>query len=255
MVEGKITQINARRDPHYDLLWVNGISDLQRGKLPLEVFGEDKTRVGGTSFATTLDGSWGPYPAHVMLHKISPQKLTIILETPDGEQTLDKQVFAWEGFPKTQPLTIPQTSFQAEPKISIVDLVSKLNNSLRKVLLKDPEREFDIHDAFEQLLAGTNYEGKFTRDAESIPTSGRSYKKPDFVIDELNLALEIKFCNSKQKSKDIVEEMNADIYPYKKRYQNIIFLVYDFGGFIIDKDEFVDDFHTRTGVRVVIVKH
>ena len=48
--------------------------------------------------------------------------------------------------------------------------------------------------------------------------------------------------------------MNADIRPYNKKYKNIIFLVYDLG-FILDKDEFVSDFHIISNVQVVIVKH
>lgn len=252
MVEGRIININPRREPHYDLLYVSGISDLQRDKLSFDVIGQDGAKVGGNNFATKLDGSWGPVTGG-MLHKIVPQKLTIILKTNDGKETLDTQVYAWEGFPKTKPLTISQDTLKAEPKISIVDLISKLDKSLRKVILKDPTKEYDIHDAVEQLFAGTNYEGKFTRDAESIPTSGKSYRKPDFVIDELNLALEVKFCDSKDDVKKIIDEMNADIHPYKKKYQDIIFLVYDLG-FIIDVDEFVNDFHSISNVRVVIVK-
>lgn len=253
MVKGKIIYINPQRDPLYDLLWINGISDLQRGKLSIEVYGEDMKRVGGTSFATKIDGSWGSFPAGVMLHKILPQKLTILLETHDGEQTLDKQVYAWEGFPKTKPLTIPQNSFQAEPKISIVDLVSKLEKSLRKVVFVKPTKEFDIHDAIEQLLAGTNYEDTYTRDAESIVYSGRAFT-PDFVFEELKLALEVKFCDDKKDVRNIIEEMNADIHPYTKKYPNVVFLVYDLG-FIQDEDEFVSDFHKKSGVRIIIIKH
>ena len=253
MVEGKIIEINPKRDPHYDLLWVKGISDLQRGKLSLEVFGEDKNRLGGTSFATKLDGSWGSIPAGVMLHKTLPQKLTVLLETHDGEQTLDKQDYAWEGFPKTQPLTIPQNSFQAEPKISIVDLVSKLEKSLRKVVFEKPSKEYDVHNTIEQLLAGTNYEGTYTRDAESIVYSGRGFT-PDFVFEELQLALEVKFCDDKKDVNHIIEEMNADIHPYTKKYPNVIFLVYDLG-FIQDEEEFISDFHKKSGIRIIIIKH
>ena len=48
--------------------------------------------------------------------------------------------------------------------------------------------------------------------------------------------------------------MNADIHPYTKKYPNVIFLVYDLG-FIQDEDEFVSDFHKKSGVRIIIIKH
>lgn len=252
MVKAKFNQINSVRDPHNDLLSVSVISDLERGRLTVNVIGESGDRLGGTSFQTGIDGT--RKIDFMPLQEISPQQFTLQLTQKGETEILDEKIFEWKGFEKSKPITFPQDLLNAQPKISIADLISKLDNSLRKVVLKKPEKEFDIHDAFEQLLAGTNYEGAFTRDAESIPTSGRSYKKPDFVIDELSLAVEIKFCNSKQKSKDIVEEMNADIRPYNKKYQNIIFLVYDLG-FILDKDEFVSDFHIIPKVQVVIVKH
>lgn len=251
MVEGKFKQIRPIRDSYNDLLFVSVVSDLERGRLSVNVIGESGDRLGGTSFQTGIDGT--REISFLPLQKIPPQQFRLQL-TPKGEtEILDEKIFEWNGLKKSKPITLPQELLNAQPQISVADLINKLDNSLRKVVLKKPEKEFDIHDAIEQLFAGTNYEGKFTRDAESIPTSGRSYKKPDFVIDELNLALEVKFCHSKQKSKDIVEEMNADIRPYNKKYQNIIFLVYDLG-FILDEDEFVRDFHTIPKVHVVIVK-
>jgi len=251
MVVGKFKQIRPIRDSYNDLLFVSVVSDLERGRLSVNVIGESGDRLGGTSFQTGIDGT--REISFLPLQKIPPQQFRLQLTPRDETEILDEKIFDWKGFEKSQPITIPQNLLNAEPEISIADLINKLDNSLRKVVLKKPEKEFDIHDAIEQLLAGTNYEGKFTRDAESIPTSGRSYKKPDFVFEELSLALEAKFCNSKKDSKDIVEEMNADIHPYKKRYQNIIFLVYDLG-FILDEDEFVSDFHIIPNVRVVIVK-
>lgn len=251
MVKGKITGIRAHRDPHYDLLYVSGLSDLQRGKLSIDVFGEDGKKVYGNSFATKLDGSWGPVNGG-MLHKIPTQKLTVVLKTRDQKETLDKEIFTWEGFEKTKPLSIPQNALKAEPEISIADLINKIEKSLRKAVFGRPEREFDIHKAIEQLLAGTNYEDTYTRDIEGIKFSSRSYK-PDFIFEELKLSLEVKFCDDKKDIQKIIEEMNADIQPYKKRFPSIIFVVYDLG-FIQNEDEFVSDFHKIPDVRVIIIK-
>jgi len=252
MAVGKFNQIIPFRDPHNDHLQVYGVSDLERGRLSVEVIGDAGNRLGGTSFQTKIDGTWGPITA-VILQEIPPQKFTLRLTPKGGEEILDEQIFEWKGLEKTKPITLPQELLNAEPKISIADLISKIDKSLRKILLKVPEKEFDVHDAVEHLLTGTNYEGKFTRDQQSIPTSGRSFRKPDFVFEELNLALEVKFCDSKNDVKKIIEEMNADFIPYKKNYQNIIFLVYDVG-FIVDEDDFASDLRSELNVHVIIVK-
>ena len=253
MVEGKFKQIRPIKDSYNDLLFVSVVSDLERGRLTVDVIGESGDRLGGISFQTGIDGT--RQISFMPLQEIPPQQFTLQL-TPKGETTiLDEKTFEWKGLEKSKPITFPQDLLNAQPRISIANLIDKLDNSLRKVVLKDPEREFDIHDAVEQLFAGTNYEDKYTRDSESISVSGKSYRTPDFVIDELSLALEVKFCDSKGDVKKIIDEMNADVYPYQKKHQNIIFLVYDFGGFIPDKDEFVRDFHSRSNIRVIIVKH
>ena len=255
MVEAKFTQIRPQRDPHNDLLLVNGVSDLERGRLTVHVFNDaGKKLYSEMSFQTKIDGTWGPIHC-IILQKIPPQRITLHL-TPRGETTiLDEKIFEWKGMEKSKPINLPEDLLNAQPRISIPDLIDKLENGLRKVVLKDPTCEFDIHDAIEQLLVGTNYEDKYTRDSESIPVSGKSYRKPDFVIEDLNLALEAKLCNSKGDVKKIIDEMNADIFPYQKKHDYIIFLVYDFGGFIADMDEFVKDFHSRPNIRVIIVKH
>jgi len=253
MVDGKITGIRAYRDPHNDLLDINGISDLERGRLSLDIFGEDGNKVYNTNFQTKLDGSWGPIVGGI-LQKIPTQKLTVVLKTKDRTETLDTQIFSWEGFLKSKPLSMTQNTLKAEAEISVANLISKLEKSLRKVVGNDkPKKEFDVHDAIEKLLVGTNYEDTYTRDVEAIPFSVRSYK-PDFVFEEIKLALEVKFCDSKDDVNKIIKEMNDDINPYKKRYLNIIFVIYDLG-YIPNIDEFVNDFHKIEKIRVIIIKH
>ena len=253
MVEAKFTQIKPIRDSFNDLLFISVASDLERGRLSVNVIGKSGDRLGGTSFQTEINGT--RQISFLPLQEIPPQQFTLKLTPKNDTEILDEKTFEWKGFEKSKPITFPQDLLNAQPRISIADLIDKLDNSLRKVVLKDPEHEFDIHDGVEQLFTGTNYEDKYTRDSESISVSGKSYRVPDFVIDELSLALEVKFCDSKGDVKKIIDEMNADVFPYQKKHQNIIFLVYDFGGFITDRDEFVRDFHSRSNIRVIIVKH
>jgi len=254
MTVAKFTKIEAHRDEHNDLLYIHGVSDLQRGRLIFMISNNEGEKYHDGAFQTKLDGTWGPVNT-MILQKIPPQKFTLRLREEGNNKILDEQDFEWKGFEKTKTKDIPQELLNPQPKISIADLIEKFEKSLRKVVFEMPKKEFDIHNAVEQVLAGTNYENKFSRDSDTVVISGRTFKKPDFVIDELNLALEVKLCNSKDDVKKIIEQMNADIIPYTKKYEYVIFLVYDLG-FILDVDDFVSDYHNRfSNIRVVIVKH
>ena len=77
---------------------------------------------------------------------------------------------------------------------------------------------------------------------------------PDFIFSKLGLALEVKFSNSNDKSKSIVDEMNADIQAYSKEYSNLLFLIYD-TGFIRNEDEFKNRIDNQKNIIVIIVKH
>jgi len=251
MVEGKFKQIRPIKDSYNDLLFVSVVSDLERGRLTVNVIDESGDRLGGTSFQTGTDGT--REISFLPLQEIPPQQFTLQL-TPKGETTiLDEKTFEWKGFEKSKPITFPQDLLNAQPQISIADLINKLEKSLRKVVGDKPTDELEIHCAIKRLLAGTNYENEFSKDIEAIPFSGRSYK-PDFVFPKLELALEVKFCNSKKDVKTIIKQMSDDINPYQKRYTNVLFVVYDLG-FIQNVDEYVIDFNKIKNVRVIIIKN
>jgi hypothetical protein len=93
----------------------------------------------------------------------------------------------------------------------------------------------------------------YIREKVSIPYSSRSYH-PDFTLEQLDLVIEIKFCNTKDREKDIVQEMNDDLLAYKTRFGNILFVVYDMGC-IRDVDRFAAEFETHENVVVRVVKH
>ena len=77
---------------------------------------------------------------------------------------------------------------------------------------------------------------------------------PDFIFHKLDLALEVKFCKDESKSKRLVDEINADIKAYSKKFSNLLFLVYDLG-IIRDEDEFKRDLDNKENISVIIVKH
>lgn len=75
---------------------------------------------------------------------------------------------------------------------------------------------------------------------------------PDFIFQKLGLASEIKF--TKNKTKTIVDEINADIRGYGKDYSNLLFLIYDIGT-IRDENEFKNDIDNEDNIQLIIVKH
>jgi hypothetical protein len=74
-------------------------------------------------------------------------------------------------------------------------------------------------------------------------------------VPDYSIAVESKVCNSAADVNHIVDEINADILVYKKRYDNLLFVVYNAGGFITNQRKFIDDIESTTpSVRILIVK-
>lgn len=137
----------------------------------------------------------------------------------------------------------------------IINLRNFLQSNLRKAVLQEPQRETDIQDVIEQLFIGRGLTKGIDYDREK----GRvkvSIKEvvPDFIIPTLNLAIEVKLTKNASKSKKIVDEVNADIQAYSKQYENVLFVIYDFGS-IRDEEEFKNDIDNRKNIIITIVKH
>jgi len=137
----------------------------------------------------------------------------------------------------------------------ITSLKDFLQANLRRAIFRDPQKEVDIQDAVEQLLIGRG----FTKGIDYDRETGRvkiSIKEviPDFIFPRLGLALEIKLSKDKDKSRAIVDEINADIRAYGKNYASILFAVYDLGS-IRDEVEFKQGLESTDETAVIIVKH
>jgi hypothetical protein len=137
----------------------------------------------------------------------------------------------------------------------IQNLKNFFQSNLRKAVLHEPQKESDVQDTVEQLLIGKGLTKGIDYDRET----GRvrvSIKEviPDFILLKLDLALEIKFTKNVAKTKTIVDEINADIQSYSKKYGNLLFIVYDFGT-IRDEDEFKNDIDNKDNILVSVIKH
>lgn len=134
------------------------------------------------------------------------------------------------------------------------DLLKILNlaeNKLRKVIRLKPVKEKEIQDAFENLLIGAEVD--FLREKENIVYSSKTYI-PDFTCERIDLAIEIKFCDKKEREKELIAEINDDILAYKTKYGNLIFVVYDVG-IIRDIEAFKSIFESNQNVIVRVIKH
>lgn len=138
------------------------------------------------------------------------------------------------------------------PETSILlKIINLAEYKLRKLIRISELTEKDIQDAFENLLIGADVQ--YSREAESIEYSSKTYK-PDFTFSKADLALDIKLCARSDREKEIIAEINDDILAYKKKFGNVLFIVYD-QGYIRDIDRFIKEFENQEGVVVKVVKH
>ena len=136
---------------------------------------------------------------------------------------------------------------ESNAAIKLLNAVSKF----RRYIHEQPKNEKEIQDNFERLLIGTDF--KYSREKERFEYSSKSYI-PDFVLNDLNMAIEIKFCNSSGKERELVDEINADILAYNTKYKNSMFIIYDIGQ-IRNEEQFKSPFTAHENIFVVIVKH
>lgn len=121
---------------------------------------------------------------------------------------------------------------------------------LRMCFKQPPEKEKEVQDAIEILLKARDYLPE--REKHSIPLSTK-FVRPDFVIEDLNTAIEIKFTNSEKKRQRVVDDISSDIHSYSKQYKKLIFIIYDVGT-IQDESEFRRGLENNN-IRILIIKH
>ena len=134
---------------------------------------------------------------------------------------------------------------------SVLKVINIVERKLRKVIRSRPANEKEVQDAFETLLIGADV--PYAREKVTFDYSSRSYR-PDFTLDMIGLAIEIKLCAKEGRESKIVSEINDDILGYRTRYRNLVFVVYDLG-LIRDVDRFASEFESHDDVFVRVVKH
>ena len=147
-----------------------------------------------------------------------------------------------------------------ETKIGIVDdeiigFRDFLQARLRSAMFKVPEREVDVQDTIEQLMIGRGMQkgADYDREVGRVKYSAKE-AVPDFIVNRLSLAIEVKLVKSAERIKRLIDEISADIASYSKAYRQLLFVIYDLG-YIQDEVEFRQDLESASNVSVIVVKH
>lgn len=148
-----------------------------------------------------------------------------------------------------------------ENEVDFVDdeysnLENFLKTKLRMAMFEPPSKEKEVQDAIEILFAGKGWNKGIDYDRESgkFKFSGKEYI-PDFIVKKLGLCIEVKLLKENSRKSKMIEEINADITAYNKKYKRQLFIIYDLG-VIRDETEFKRDIvNSGNDIRVVIVKH
>ena len=136
-----------------------------------------------------------------------------------------------------------------------LELREFLASRLRSAVFRKPDHESQIQDTIEALLVGRGMQKgqDYDREVGRVKVATKE-SVPDFIIPKLSLAMEIKLVKRADRAKTIVDEINADIASYSKRYRSLLFVVYDLGH-IRNVAEFRFGFETNPDTHVVVVKH
>jgi hypothetical protein len=148
----------------------------------------------------------------------------------------------------------PETLYRAKNSPGEASLILKIitlaERRLRKATRDTPSCEKDVQDTFETLLLGADI--PYSREAGTVEFGLKMYR-PDFTVDTISMAIEIKFCNRNERPKELLAELNDDLRAYSTRWSNILFVIYD-TGHIRDVERFIEPFESDQVV-VRVVKH
>lgn len=126
---------------------------------------------------------------------------------------------------------------------------------LRTAIHEEPALERDVQDAVEALLIGRGLQKgtDYDREVGRVKVSAKEVI-PDFILPRLSIGLEVKLIKTKERVGPAIDEINADIRAYAKKYKTLFFILYDLGQ-IRDEVEFKQDLEDPGNVVIIIVKH
>lgn len=164
---------------------------------------------------------------------------------PDLDEAIEKAIGVYEHLRDETGLV---TLVQPEA----LDALAAIERALRPAFRNGPPAvERDVQDAIETILQAAGV--RYTREQETAPVGPRAFT-PDFVLTDLDTALEVKLATPKHGASDIQEELAADIAAYPTKWKRCMFVIYDLST-ITDPDALRRANMDHFGVTVLIVKH
>ena len=129
-------------------------------------------------------------------------------------------------------------------------IAEEIETKFRTLFHAPPEYEREVQKELEKLL--TVLDIPHHREQTGIPVSVKT-TFPDFTVDELSLAIEVKLIQKSEHEKRIVDEIAADIHNYSSKYSNLLFVIYDIG-IIRDFEKFKFNLEPEN-VCLILIKH
>lgn len=172
--------------------------------------------------------------------------------------TVDGNVFMTHARDAAEQAIGIYSQMLSDPKLMLdvsndaMDLEVAIERSVRPTFRTGPPKdEKEVQDAVQNTLNALGI--THTRDREVVSIGGKSFK-PDFVIEEWDLAIEVKYARANRGPALLQEEMSADVAAYSTKWRRALFIVYDHGT-IDDPYQFRIDNMRKLQTAVVIVKH
>ena len=144
-----------------------------------------------------------------------------------------------------------QIDYNDDERLNLYNLIS---TRFRSVFRVAPSSEKEVQDKLEDFFIENSFDKGIDYDRETgkFNFSGREYI-PDFIVPKLKLCIEVKLIKDKNRKSKVIEEINSDITAYQKKYEHILFIVYDLGT-IRDEIEFKRDIEANERNSVIILK-
>lgn len=134
----------------------------------------------------------------------------------------------------------------------VVDLETAIERGLRPSFRRGPpDSERDVQDALQNILNALAV--AHVRDKE-VATVGPRASRPDFTVESLELAIEVKLATDTHHQGRVQEEINADVSAYGTKWRHLLFVIYDLG-VIDDPYDMRQENLKHYGVSVLVIKH
>jgi hypothetical protein len=202
---------------------------LEAGALKLVTYIDPPVAGRGQHFVDVFENVFGGMHDHAFL--------------PHALEQVERAIGAYQAM-------LVDPSLFATAKDSL-DIVGAVNRSLRPSFATPPDNERAVQDAVEQILRTLGV--AYHRDKEVAPIGPTSFK-PDFTIESLDLAIEIKLATRTHTATQIQRELAEDIAAYRTKWRHLLAIVYDCGE-IRDPEQLKRENEAHFGVTVIITKH